>query len=456
MPLTLEQKQQLVLILKEKQTEELASYLIKAIETGLALSVIGNLSPLKELIAAYTVCKTIPKLEDLQLSVIKAYIDQDGVKQFKDALNRPFEENDWSGSDFLQFIANCFNIKIDSQPKVNLSILDGKVYWRVVKDNDVLYNSAQKATLSSAFCIDTAATVTMTWPQFRRFKDAGKRGSSVAITKERFFIACSNKVVDMPRSVSDRIWQELRDKEILDKNYRLSHFWISHSGKIELDSVDNQRYMTYTKISEVLNQISQEPQYTTTIAEQCVIYRSARSLKNWQNTGRLINLNPKIHGYEVRHWDVSNNADLKAHEVTDDALDHDHIPSTVQMSNYQDSERKAWRIEEADKKTSEQWGCIELKHTLHAGGITFKMSKKDQLEMKDPFYTEVSDYLSQLNVKETNEYIEALGAFRYLYRCQIKQKFSSTSSGFFHQKQELKQKIDQLFMDELGKAMALS
>ena len=456
MPLTIDQKQRLFFLLKEKQTEDLASYLIQAIQNGLVLSVIGNLSPLKELTEAYNACKNIPKLEDLQLSVIKEYIYQEGANQFKDAFNRPFEEKDWSSSDFLQFMAGCFKIEIDSKPVVNLSIYDGKVYWRVVKDEVILYDSTYKARQCPLFSFDNAATVTMTWSQFRRFKDAGKRGSSVAITQDRFFHECSKDIANMRRSLSDLVWQELRDKGLLDKNYRLSHFWISHSGSVKLNSLQANSYIEYRQISEVLNRISQDPQYATHITDQCVIYRPSRSLKLWQGTGRLINFNPRINGSEVRVWDVSNYSDLIAHDIADDGLDHDHIPSTVQMSEYQNEEQKALRITEEDKKVSSQWGCIELNHSFHAGGITYKMNKKDQLKMANPFYEEVEDYLSKLDNKKTDEYIESLGAFRYLYRSQIKQKFSSTSSGFFHKKQDLKQKIDQLFMCELGKTMALS
>ena len=456
MPLTIDQKQRLFLILKEKQTEDFAFYLIKAIQNGLVLSVIGNLSPLKELTEAYNACKSIPKLEDLQLSVIREYIYQEGANQFKEAFNRPFEENDWSSSDFLQFMAGCFKIEIDSKPVVKLSISDGKVYWRIIKDEAILYDSTHKTRRSPLFCFDDAAKITMTWSQFRRFKDAGKRGSSVAVTQDRFFHECSKDIANMSRPVSDLVWQELRDKGILDKNDRLSHFWISHSGSVTLNSLQTNSHIEYKQISEVLNRISQDPQYATYITDQCVIYRPSRSLKLWQGTGRLINFNPRINGSEVRIWDVSNNGDLMAHDVTEDGLDHDHIPSTVQMSEYQNEERKAFRITEEDKKSSSQWGCIELSHSLHAGGVTYKMNKKDQLKMTNPFYEEVGDYLSKLDNKKTDEYIESLGAFRYLYRCQIKQKFSSTSSGFFHKKQDLKQNIDQLFMRELEKAMAFS
>lgn len=465
MPITIKQKKQLFEALKTQKNEDFTACLIAAIQKGLTVPIISDKPPLNKLVIAYKACKFDTELQNMQLDIIRKYVNKYGTSEFTSSFSKTFDENDWLSSDFLYFIADYFKVKLYSEPQVELNIIDGKVNWRLIKDKEVLYNNhmvEEEKENNTRVSTSGSATIIMSWEQFRLFKDAGKRGSSVSISKEILFNECSKQDDSINESACNRIWQELKDKGLLDKNYRLSHLWISHSGNITLDEIKNMtsdHTFTYTKLATVLNKISQDSQYSKRIGEKCYIFRPSRSLKRWGlNHGYIQNYKPKENGSEVQEFDVSNYKDLINHAVTEDDLEHDHIPSANHMRHYQDKELETGNITKDQKLSSHQMGTIELNHSLHTRGITYQVAKEKQLKMDKPFYEEVDDYLYKLKSdgQGINEYIKAIGAFRYLYRCQVKQKFSSVSTGFFSNKQSLRQDIDQLLTKNLKDVIALT
>lgn len=290
---------------------------------------------------------------------------------------------------------------------------------------------------------------------------------SVAITKERFAM----KFQRSQRTVADAIWTHLKDLRVLDHNNRLSHAWHCTIGDVPLPYIEERvaaigKARTGTKAKEetayynrtmtALNSISEDRQYAETISRlhPVTLFRPDRSPKSWASTGRVTTHAGRSEPYQVKPWDVSTYSDLNNHAESDDGLDHDHIPSTDFLNTRKKQLLTAKGIASNDDKTD--WGCVAISHDLHKQGVSHSESSASQIKrINKPFFDEVSDYLNKLemNWQHTllidNEYLKALGAFRYLHRCNITGKFGAVPYGFFNENRDLREEIDQLIMDRL-------
>lgn len=447
MPLTNEQKQHIFEAINDKDESQLTPCLILAVEHNIKLPIIGEISPLKELITALKACQSDTTLKTMQLEIIKHYITQIGASKFKTALEEDFDTESWASSEFLTFVANTFDITLESEPMVHLTIYDGKVYWKIVKDDQEIYRNQN--TIENYF--QQRSQITMSWQQFRQFKDAGKRASSVSITKSRFHDECKLRSPLISEEITNQLWQQLKDKGILDSNHRLSHYWYTANGHIPLTFNPNSRFR-YNKIAEALNAAARNETYSKVVAPSCKIFRPARSVKEWCSTSLLQNSAPKWDNYKTRPFDVSSHKDLTAHSQKQDGLDLDHIPSTNWMKQFQSDEINAGRHQQNDAENRDNWGVIAIDSQLHHSGITHGKSKEEQLTMEKPFFEELKDYLDKSETCSPNEFLQVLGAFRYLYRCQVKQKFSQISNGFFsvNERQSLKAEVDNLLLEKLS------
>ena len=411
---------------------------------------------------AYKACGSLPSVGALLEQSIIEYFKSCGYEQFRNLFHTTFTDDHW-GSGFLIYLINTLDINIENEPLVVLAIQEGKVYWKYVCGERVLHDRTARKDPGSAFNFDDKKTISMTWEQFREFKDAGKRGGTVAITKDRFALQFHR----LQRTVADEIWDNLKQIGILDKHNRLSHAWRCATGKVPLPYIENRvttnrtstankrETANYNLTINALNSISNARQYAETIAQShsVTIFRPNRSPKNWESTGRVTIHDGRSESYQVKPWDVSTYSDLKGHGATNDHLDHDHIPSTAFLKQFKSTSTAR---DETLSENKDNWGCIAISDALHDGGLSHSESFASQAKrITKPFFDEVSDYLNKLemNWQHTllidNEYLKALGAFRYLYRCNTTGKSGAIPYGFFNENPALRGEIDQLFMDRL-------
>lgn len=491
--LTIDQKKHVFLALRKKESQTLQPFLIIAAEMNYTFPALLENPQLRALKVSFSALKDMPIVQQPLKEAINLYFIELGTQLFADSLNSTFDENNWP-AELLVFLAKSFDIQIDNQPLVNLAIKDGKVYWQIVNGTNVLYDRTARKDIHQAFDFKNTPTLTMTWDTFRVFKDSGKRGGTNAITKARFVAHFQIR----QQTAAENIWNQLKQKGILDKHDRLSHYWHNISGKVALQGVTSA--VNYDKISTVLNQIGNDSSFAETIPyiPSATIFRLDRSPKSWKLSSRIQNLEPKSDKYKVEQWDVDSYGNLTSHAQSGDGLDHDHIPSVFRLEDfkktlinqsYQQIDTINQRIKSgyanADDQltlnqwqtyvtcvtpeTKDNWGCVELPESLHKQGLTYKLNKAEQkIKITEPFYNEVEEYLNILEkdwqqTQIDDNYLKALGAFRYAFRSQSNGKFGTVPFQFFNQNLELKQKIDsliferlQLFMDKReGKSDAL-
>lgn len=472
---------------------------------------------------------------------IKTYFDTEGLEHFQKLCKEKFIEKNWQ-SEFLMSLSKSLNIRLHAESMVEIAIHQGKVYWRIVKDDVVLYErSKQKGQI---FDFEKSKKIRMTWKNFREFKDSGKRCGTVAITQQRFTSHFASKSQHQAASV----WQELKEKGILNKNDRLSDGWRMISNKeIELASLSSPWGLQHWDIAGVLYTIANNMTFKEIINNvdipNAIIYRSERSLKKWGGSSKKAS--PCLIKNEDRQskllctklWDVSIKKDLTAHRDTSDEealniskLNYDHIPSSAALKKenefFQQScntkiiacendlksigktiqsystqltqassqivtrqkihnpsnpeiqalkEKQAIAQKDMDSclamkkqlivEGSPNWWTVAVPEKLHSQGETYLKSTKEQqksLSAKDPFFSNISAYLNILETRwkeflpSEDEYIKALGAFRYLYRCQVKEPNKINGNWevgitpfYFFQNQQKCHDLDNLFHERL-------
>ena len=424
---------------------------------------------LASLKTAYKACGILPGVGALIEQSILEYFKLCGYAHFSNLLGKTFVDDHW-GSSFLIYLINTLDINIENDPLIVLAIQEGKVYWKYVCGERILHDRTAQKDPRNAFNFDEAKTISMTWEQFREFKDAGKRGGTVAITKDRFAL----KFPRMQRTVADAIWDNLKALGVLNNNNRLSHAWRCTTGDVPLPYIEDRvmaiggkrtsteakkETANYQETISALNSMSNDRQYAETIGRThpVTIFRPDRSPKSWASTGRVTNDDGKSASHQVKPWDISVYSDLNSHAVTDDNLDHDHIPSTKFLKKIKsESTAQGQALEQVNREDKDSWGCIAISHDLHKQGLSHSESAANQAKrITKPFLDEVSDYLDKLemNWQHTllidNEYLKALGAFRYLYRCNTTGKTGVIPYGFFNENPDLRKEIDQLLIDRL-------
>lgn len=494
------QKKNIFLELQKIDQNEIERALISAALSNQIFPSLLEQNELSALKNAYSACKNNIDVKQCLEQAITAWFNSTGTKLFQSMLTGEFDESSWQ-TGFLVFMANTLAIQIQHEPVVELAINNGKILWRVMKNNVVLHDRTTRKDPTEAFDFSKAPCVLMTWEQFRIFKDSGKRGGTVAITPFRFFLHYKGP---QKSTAYQNIWLKLKDQGVLDHNNRLSHIWRFAAGNIATTRFD------YSAIATSLHNITEQSGYSERI--DCIpgakIYRSERSPKTWYGTGFIENADPESERHQVKLLDVSTYQDLNNHDVQKDGLDHDHIPSISTLDEYKytlinSEQNKLFNIKQqllaleftanntsgySTRATTQplynelqimksnietylqnlrtedknKWWCIALPAPFHHDGLTYmKTAAAQKLVVTKPFFDEVSDYLNKLEIYGQNQtpnytYLAALGAFRYLYRCQIKSAPMGVSSRFFNDNTERKQEIDQLFYDRLSKFMKKS
>lgn len=443
---------------------------------------------------AYAKNKSNHLVEPFLKQATEAYIDSKGLVLFKSLLQKKMFEK-WP-SDFVKFIADGFDIKIDNSPFVEVAIKAGKIYWRIMQGENIKF----VRHVGWNEIIENTHKVRMTWEQFRRFKDAGKRNGTVAITKERFRECIARRYGWHLIDNADRTWEELKAKVILNHRDRLSHSWRITSGK---DIRLSYGSLSYDQVAAAFKDIlsnKNSGESFDTYYPGAVAYRPERTPKIWASTGRVTHENPKSEENAAKKWDVGTYDELNKHAMEGDELDHDHIPSTAaQRANQKallkkineylvyldgkinintgyplrnrwsyDAEAQKWGAEnenwvryqsEIVGESKEDWWCIEIPKTLHTRGLTYAEKPKAQATLvSHPLLDEINCYLVILKLElSSDEYLQALGAFRYLYHCQAKVPVSAISSRYdrscvawdFFNNAEKKDSLDQLFYNQL-------
>ena len=483
MPLSLKQKQSVLNKIRTTSEESIYEPLLELIKQGVSLPMIGSTSPLKEYLIAYEASKSREKYAQLQLEIIKEHLKEYGCREFMEALTLDTTDIEQFSDKFIEHFSTHFSWPLTLEPSVELTIVKGKVYWKIVRGDDILYDNADaKGHDSSQFFVqDKTITISMSWSSFRRFKDAGKRTSSAEITKARFFAECSELAEEVPKnipkkylqrkSVVTQIWDELQARGLIGHNNRLTHAWYSYSGSLILDCVNDiadklasqqdkkETSFIHTYIAQALNNASINPDYRKALPGRLEIFRPARTLRGWKSTGKLTF--PSSVEYPVHQWDVGSYLELKKHEASGDELEHDHIPSQCCIkkdiqNQYQNGDLDASEFNKEEIR-SDDWGSIEVTEAMHKNGKTHFKGADAQLSMGQPFYLELDYYINEAIKKDSSpQYIiEVIGAFRYLFSCHIKEKFMTDySHGFFYNKPDLINDIDTLLLEKLSQASA--
>lgn len=407
---------------------------------------------------------------------IAIYFSSKIAPAFQELLQKQFDVSNWR-TDFLSFLAQTLTISVSNQTLVQLAIKDGKVHWRIINGEQILYDRTARKSPAEAYNFTQAKLITMTWDQFRVFKDSGKRGGSVAITKERFI----NQFHKSQLNEANTAWEQLKQDGALDKNNRLSYQWRYHTGTYSPSNIT----LDYRRVNAALNTIAANEDYVEQITHipNGFIYRPNRSPRNWASTGRMQNLEPKRYpNHTVRLWDVGIYRELDNHAIKDDDLDHDHIPSSSILKNKQteliikdgleidklrsprpnpEMQQLQYNLMQLGQENSDEWWCIALPKSLHRQGLSHgESSGAQKKQINKPFLEEVKEYLDKLehNWQESSviddEYLKALGAFRYLFRCQISGKYGMVSFRFFNENQPSLKEIDSLFHERLQKFIA--
>lgn len=137
MPLSLKQKKSVLKKIRKTSTDSIYKPLKQLIKKGVKLPVIGNTSPLKEFIAAYEAAKHFDASQDqesyakLQLNMIKRYLKDMGCRQLMEALRSDSMDPESLSDEFLEHFSTHFNWPLTEEPSVKLTIVQGKVYWRI-------------------------------------------------------------------------------------------------------------------------------------------------------------------------------------------------------------------------------------------------------------------------------------------------------------------------------------
>src|SRR3989338_5736218 len=176
---------------------------------------------------AYTIHRKTESVAICLKQAIEAYIEEKGYQEFRKILQQPFEASEWT-SELLIFLANSLHIPFESNPLIQGTVYNGKVYWKVFKEGKVL------CTPQPDFVFYEKNVWYMTWQDFRLFHDSGKRSGTVEITKKRFVDSFpKNK---QPQAAA--VWEELKTANILTDKNRLSSTWSATTNiTIELNSL---------------------------------------------------------------------------------------------------------------------------------------------------------------------------------------------------------------------------
>lgn len=429
----------------------------------------------------------------LLMMLLENYFNNEGLSLFiNEVLKKPFVANDWT--DHLARTLVGSEIQIPDDILVEATIKAGKVYWCVhYGEGKVTYRRENcPAIYSHKSFIDEAReqnrTFSLTWDNFRNFKDAGKRTGTVVVTAERF----ANEFQDKPLEWSQNIHAQLTEIGILDiETYKLSSSWYPLSqAHITLENVAG---IDYQRIATALQNITNNPAYHEEFSPGLIMYRPACAAKLWKKTGLIQN---DIDGHfamtQSKPWDVAVYSELSAYGETHNGFEVDHIPSKAQIKivyepqiHHQLSHLLPYSKTNVDVKTQvnflqnrlkffksagdgpKGFWCIYVTKSQHDFNPTTRLSDKKQAELS-PFDS-INKYLDifEEDLKERkitlSQFIQILGAFRYLVSrmCKnIENIENEESKVFIHHEPncffstpESKRQLDNLFISKMQNLM---
>lgn len=387
---------------------------------------------------------------------IKSFFENHAVELLMQSLEEDFDANHWSSA-FLEYLSRHLKLKKIEESYVSGKIDEGKIYWKYIRKGELMYcnydkyDSLQKPEFK------------MSYEKFIQFKNSGKRHGNVRITKQRF-VDCFIK--PKRTTAAGVIWEELKDKKIIDENGRLSP--VFHLLSNEVIPLKKMASIKYHEVMSAIQSCLNNEEY----CREYIPHRPHRNTKKWcmpaRGTlgGRIQNVICDESCTQL--WDVSIYKQLDAHRDTTyeenlshGKLNYDHIPST-----------KAIKMACNLRNTSEKyktWWTVAIPEKLHTHGETFFTSAKDQEDLG--FLSNIVCYIDYIKMyperyglTEANSLVMALGAFRYLYKRGLDAntlihldnkydfKVAYEPSIFFSEKEDCDE-IDEFFVSELNKLM---
>ncbi len=403
--------------------------------------------------------------------VMRELIDEGFAQNFLSHMREASEATleEWS-PEFLRRLSERLGIQEEGEPLVQAGIKNGKIYWRIVQGNTEVYRRPLRGDFHFDFELEENKTWYMHWQQFRIFKDAGKRSGTVEITQEIFAEVFMEKrctdsdtleTKEYEKRRGSNFWCLLKKYEILNHRNRISQEWrVMRNEPLRKFIPD---LSLCPVIIDTLYSIASNKKYIDPgIPKEFIYYRPERTPKLRTRNLRVKNKEPKKEQNRTRLWDVSTYSDLDAHRNPEEAkkelgedqiLNNDHIPSAAAL----DVKGKQ------DENHGKCW-AIAVPEVMHNLSDSYKKSAaRQKADDRHPFVKDISCYLKFLKIlgnefgySKTN-YLKALGAFRYLYRCQVKEPkkirgaeviYSASHLRFFRDPNHLEE-IDKLFRERI-------
>jgi hypothetical protein len=530
---TAEQKYHIIQVLKNTDPTLLAEALLEAAAPP---NLCTFPSPVRKTLTtlqkAYRAVRDIPTASTPAATVINAYMQAEGKALFMQALQDTITDAEWT-SELLFTLAKKLQIDLKIPPTVQMTLKDGKVFWRIIQDGRVVYDRQALKKHDVTYTLDNSCA--MNWEMFKTFKNSGKRYSPVKITKARFVAQFSaNEQV-----LAGFIWDELKQCGILNSKDRLTHVWrVLSNQTLLLPSIEGRVYANetaakrekvrlYNLIATVLQRVANDPLCADMIpVVNASLFRPERSLKKWAGNGKIKNKTPTATDYCSQIWDVAVHQELDDHRNSaqeknlhlQKILNYDHIPASAALAETKtfvkdqydsanaDLLQKQACLQQMDYPTAmhdtrymaailtpeqkfnqdlynqleseinryrSQFNlqCKPLAYTvaiprkLHKRGITDGLLAKDQLAREgNVFLEDIKEHLDnfkdvapEYGLAYLEHLMKALGAFRLLYRTELKSGHLSSipeqlplgmiSSCFFHQAAD-RVAIDELLMSQ--------
>ncbi len=335
-------------------------------------------------------------------------------------------------SRFVTSFVNQYNRK-----KISVRVAEAKIDAQLFNSASSPGESYERRARSVIANVETA----MALPNKSYFKTCWQTFSPIYIEKlKKDFKTPSNRTVAHIKTIlaqldndieqkkiadAQSIWNELRDKGILNHRNRFSHSWrVLPQQYITLTTLP--KYITYQNIVAILYGIADNEDYKENIPNSdFFIFRKERSVKSWSTEGLVKNKNVD---HPIKQLDVSVYGHIKLY-TNKQSLDHDHIPSEERLKHEAKKLSSEWTFSQQEENNGDLFWTMALPHALHTRGNTYFRTYAQQMASDDgshPFLQDLKVYFVRLDDDyksgqiTVTEYIEYIGAFRHLYRCQVK------------------------------------
>ncbi len=290
----------------------------------------------------------LPSLQPLLTAAITEYMKVEGCPLFRELITKPIKEDEWS-SDLLHHLAGELKIVMNTPPVVQATIKHGKIYWRILQGNNVIYDRHQGRNEGIVFTEENSWLTD--WRLFREFKDSGKRFSPVRITKAAFLATFPDPAW---HGFAGAVWDELKQIGILNAKNRISHGWRAlFNHDVKLNVIERQKFTSvkqgkqrrtelYNLVIANLESAANNPNLAETLPAipGARLFRQERTHKSWAGTGKVSYATPEGESHCTKLWDVSVYEELTQHRSSADEkknhgeiLNYDHIPSSSALKS---------------------------------------------------------------------------------------------------------------------------